>query len=91
MVIVLYDQTCQQIISSEQFNGMPLTFPQANANEKENCRNIYACDSTKNANSVTNPIMPQVSIVTNIIDTNPTTLQVSSIAKAVSNMHAIVS
>jgi hypothetical protein len=70
---------------------MPLTFPQANANEKENCRNIFACDSTKNANIVTNPIIPQVSIVTNIIITNPTTLQVSSIAKAVSNMHAIVS
>jgi hypothetical protein len=23
---------------------MPLTFPQANANEKENCKNIIACD-----------------------------------------------
>jgi hypothetical protein len=68
---------------------MPLTFPQANANEKD-CKNIFACDSTKNANIVTNPIMPQVSIVTNIIVTNPTTLQVSNIAKVVSNMHAIV-
>jgi hypothetical protein len=70
---------------------MPLTFPQANANEKENCKNIIACDLKKNANIVTNPIMPQVLIVTNIIVTNPTTLEVSSIAVAISNMHAIVS
>jgi hypothetical protein len=70
---------------------MPLTFLQENANEKENCRNIFACDSTKNANIVINPIMLQVSIVTNIIVTNPTTLQVSSIAKVISDMHAIVS
>jgi hypothetical protein len=70
---------------------MPLTFPQANANEKENCKNIIACDLTKNANIVTNPIMPRVLIVTNIIVTNPTTLEVSSIAIAISNMHAIVS
>lgn len=70
---------------------MPLIFPQANANEQENCKNIIACDLTKNENIVTNPIMPQVSIVINIIVTNPTTLQVSTIAIAVSNMHAIVS
>lgn len=70
---------------------MPLIFPQANVNEQENCKNIIACDLTKNENIVTNPIMPQVSIVINIIVTNPTTLQVSTIAIAVSNMHAIVS
>jgi hypothetical protein len=38
-----------------------------------------------------NPIMPQVSIVPNLIVTNSTTFQVSNITIVVSNMHAIVS
>jgi hypothetical protein len=65
---VLRDQACQQIISGEQFHGMPLTFPQAYADEGEFYRKIFALNSTNDANIAIDPIVPQGSTVTFGVD-----------------------
>ncbi len=65
---VFHNWACQQIISGEQFNGMPLTFPQAYADDREFYKKIFALNSTNIANIAIDPIVFQGSTVTFDVD-----------------------